>query len=320
MLGAVGAYIASRALSSSQTKRSSSEKGKSVQTSETILEEPVDGDAPEDREFLQDPDTGEFFVVENGREPRLISEEEMYELTGGAFPIDDGAEAGQEFQENNNENIHEADPNRHQPVIGLEDYEGIADDEFVDAELEFANQQIPVDDAMGGGGEPGPATAARTQRFVGTKKAKSLERKDQKKRYNEYIRTMAMLDRQDQEKYEAEHANEIREQAEARREQEALAEEEKRAKLAEQKQKEAEEKQALEAMKQRLSEVANGSTYRIETEQEREVARGMGFLVDEEQFLFKVGSDEIKKLADAIRQEGKASFDQLATVMTKSFA
>lgn len=34
-------------------------------------------------QFLRDPDTGEYFVVENeGQEPRLISIEEMYELTG----------------------------------------------------------------------------------------------------------------------------------------------------------------------------------------------------------------------------------------------
>ncbi|KAF5097876.1 hypothetical protein D0Z00_002249 [Geotrichum galactomycetum] len=332
-------------------------------------------------QFLRDPDTGEYFVVEGeGQEPRLISLEEMYKLTGSrpveqepkpvevpevaeepavvvvdeapvavempveTAPVEAGAEQqpiveeeAQQQEEEQQEPIEQPpvepqqEPEAHHPevlqaapqerVIGIEDFEDFQDEE-VDFELERANQQLPQNPIpIPGQAGPGPNTAANNNnRVVGTKKTKSLEKKEQRRAYFEHQRMEAMINKQEEEEFERKYGALIEAERSIRREAEEEAEREKRE--AAQKQKEEEERLAAE--KERIRRDVNalkpGDSLRLETELEREVAKGLvsnsSFLVDEGRLLVKFSEEDFGQLAEMIKQKGFVSYEELAESLT----
>lgn len=85
---------------------------------------------------------------------------------------------------------------QHERVIGPEDFE----DARFDPELDQLNHHAP----------PPPAAAAvgtSRDRVVGTKKARSLERKDQRRAYFEHLRMQAQYDREEREEYDRQYAD-----------------------------------------------------------------------------------------------------------------
>jgi hypothetical protein len=343
-------------------------------------------------QFLRDPDTGEYFVVEGeGQEPRLISLEEMYELTGSR-PVEEGPKPAvpeaaeepaaavveeapvvveppvetapaevevvapvgavpeveqqpiveEEQQQQEEEQQEPAEEQLVEPqqepeleeqhpealqaapqerVIGIEDFEDFQDD-GVDFELERANQQLPQNPIpMPGQAGPGPNTAANNNnRVVGTKKTKSLEKKEQRRAYFEHQRMEAMINKQEEEEYERKYGALIEAERSMRREAEEEAEREKRE--AAQKQKEEEERIAAE--KERIRRDVNalkpGDSLRLETELEREVAKGLvsnsSFLIDEGRLLVKFSEEDFGQLAEIIKEKGFVSYEELAESLT----
>lgn len=208
-----------------------------------------------------------------------------------------------------------------QRVIGLEDFEEFANDE-VDMELERANQRLPVVDQPVAG--PGPATA-NNNRIVGTKKAKSLERKDQRRAYNEHIRMVAMVDKQDEEEFQKKHGDAIAAEREERR----LLEEEAVRERKEQQRKQKEEEEALkrekELVRESLDSLQPGAVMPLETEIERELAQSMfrssngthaPYVVGDGNWLVKLSDDDLKKLASTIKASGAMTYSEIAESLT----
>lgn len=332
-------------------------------------------------QFLRDPDTGEYFVVEGeGQEPRMISLEEMYELTGSRpveeepkpeipeaaeepaaaavdeapvaveAPVEAAEEAAEETapveaEEQPIAEEEQPEPIDEQPVepqqepeleeqhpealqaapqeriIGIEDFEDFQDEE-VDFELERANQQLPQNPIpIPGQAGPGPNTAANNNnRVVGTKKTKSLEKKEQRRAYFEHQRMEAMINKQEEEEFERKYGALIEAERSIRREAEEEAEREKRE--AAQKQKEEEERVAAE--KERICRNVNalkpGDSLVLETELEREVAKGLvsnsSFLVDGGRLLVKFSDEDFGQLAEIIKEKGFVSYEELAESLT----
>ncbi|CDO54429.1 hypothetical protein DV495_002915 [Geotrichum candidum] len=332
-------------------------------------------------QFLRDPDTGEYFVVEGeGQEPRMISLEEMYELTGSrpveeepkpeipeaaeepaAAAVDEApvaVEAPVEAAEETAEETapveaeeqpiaeeEQPEPIDEQPVepqqepeleeqhpealqaapqeriIGIEDFEDFQDEE-VDFELERANQQLPQNPIpIPGQAGPGPNTAANNNnRVVGTKKTKSLEKKEQRRAYFEHQRMEAMINKQEEEEFERKYGALIEAERSIRREAEEEAEREKRE--AAQKQKEEEERVAAEKerIRRNVNALKPGDSLVLETELEREVAKGLvsnsSFLVDGGRLLVKFSDEDFGQLAEIIKEKGFVSYEELAESLT----
>ena len=332
-------------------------------------------------QFLRDPDTGEYFVVEGeGQEPRMISLEEMYELTGSrpveeepkpeipeaaeepaAAAVDEApvaVEAPVEAAEETAEETapveaeeqpiaeeEQPEPIDEQPVepqqepeleeqhpealqaapqeriIGIEDFEDFQDEE-VDFELERANQQLPQNPIpIPGQAGPGPNTAANNNnRVVGTKKTKSLEKKEQRRAYFEHQRMEAMINKQEEEEFERKYGALIEAERSIRREAEEEAEREKRE--AAQKQKEEEERVAAEKerIRRNVNALKPGDSLVLETELEREVAKGLvsnsSFLVDGGRLLVKFSDEDFGQLAEIIKEKGFVSYEVLAESLT----
>jgi hypothetical protein len=211
---------------------------------------------------------------------------------------------------------------QHERVIGPEDFE---DPEF-DPELEQLNHNH---NATGPGGA-GPSRSGTT--VVGTKKARSLERKDQRRAYFEHLRMQAQYDREEQEEYE-------RQYAELRAEEQAAQAAANRAAIA---QREAtlidarhREREATElARRVEAALVADAAAdprgaRRLETEAERAAAARVverssdsssahQFLVGEhEDWLVRVSSDDVNRLAQEVQARGKVSFAELAQYLTE---
>lgn len=332
-------------------------------------------------QFLRDPDTGEYFVVEGeGQEPRMISLEEMYELTGSrpveeepkpeipeaaeetaAAAVDEApvaVEAPVEAAEETAEETapveaeeqpiaeeEQPEPIDEQPVepqqepeleeqhpealqaapqeriIGIEDFEDFQGEE-VDFELERANQQLPQNPIpIPGQAGPGPNTAANNNnRVVGTKKTKSLEKKEQRRAYFEHQRMEAMINKQEEEEFERKYGALIEAERSIRREAEEEAEREKRE--AAQKQKEEEERVAAEKerIRRNVNALKPGDSLVLETELEREVAKGLvsnsSFLVDGGRLLVKFSDEDFGQLAEIIKEKGFVSYEELAESLT----
>lgn len=328
-------------------------------------------------QFLRDPDTGEYFVVEGeGQEPRMISLEEMYELTGSrpveeepkpeipeaaeepaAAAVDEApvaveapVEAAEETapveaEEQPIAEEEQPEPIDEQPVepqqepeleeqhpealqaapqeriIGIEDFEDFQDEE-VDFELERANQQLPQNPIpIPGQAGPGPNTAANNNnRVVGTKKTKSLEKKEQRRAYFEHQRMEAMINKQEEEEFERKYGALIEAERSIRREAEEEAEREKRE--AAQKQKEEEERVAAEKerIRRNVNALKPGDSLVLETELEREVAKGLvsnsSFLVDGGRLLVKFSDEDFGQLAEIIKEKGFVSYEELAESLT----
>lgn len=378
VLALAGAYFVMTAQKSidSKTKPTNNEKSNAKST-------------PKDKnfvpQFLRDPDTGEYFVVENeGQEPRLISLEEMYELTGSrpveeepkqvvpdtaenptvavveeapvvvelpveavpaeavAAPVQTVPEVEHQLnvEEEQQQELVEEQPvapqqqleplqqEQQEPeaplaapqerVIGIEDFEDFQD-EGADIELEQANQQLPQNMIpMPGQAGPGPNTA--TNRVVGTKKTKSLEKKEQRRAYFEHQRMEAMINKQEEEEYERKYGALIEAERSLRREAEEEAEREKRE--AAQKQKEEEERLAAEKerIRQQVNALKPGESLRLNTELEREVAKGLvsnsNFLIDEGRLLVNLSEEDFGQIADIIKEKGFLSYEELAESLT----
>ncbi|KAF5109568.1 hypothetical protein DV453_001487 [Geotrichum candidum] len=332
-------------------------------------------------QFLRDPDTGEYFVVEGeGQEPRMISLEEMYELTGSRpveeepkpeipeaaeepaaaavdeapvaveAPVEAAEEAAEETapveaEEQPIAEEEQPEPIDEQPVepqqepeleeqhpealqaapqeriIGIEDFEDFQDEE-VDFELERANQQLPQNPIpIPGQAGPGPNTAANNNnRVVGTKKTKSLEKKEQRRAYFEHQRMEAMINKQEEEEFERKYGALIEAERSIRREAEEEAEREKRE--AAQKQKEEEERVAAEKerIRRNVNALKPGDSLVLETELEREVAKGLvsnsSFLVDGGRLLVKFSDEDFGQLAEIIKEKGFVSYEELAESLT----
>jgi hypothetical protein len=111
------------------------------------------------------------------------------------LPIDDTA------------NLADANPAPHDQEPARDDDEmnqRAAVDDFEN--VEFGDQGGPHDDANIQEGEPGPAGPANTpaHRNLGAKKAKSLARKDQRRAYNEFMRSQGDAQRAEDAKDAAE--------------------------------------------------------------------------------------------------------------------
>lgn len=248
-------------------------------------------------------------------EEQPIAEEEQPE------PIDEQPVEPQqepELEEQHPEALQAAPQER---IIGIEDFEDFQDEE-VDFELERANQQLPQNPIpIPGQAGPGPNTAANNNnRVVGTKKTKSLEKKEQRRAYFEHQRMEAMINKQEEEEFERKYGALIEAERSIRREAEEEAEREKRE--AAQKQKEEEERVAAEKerIRRNVNALKPGDSLVLETELEREVAKGLvsnsSFLVDGGRLLVKFSDEDFGQLAEIIKEKGFVSYEELAESLT----
>ncbi|KAF5116196.1 hypothetical protein DV454_001829 [Geotrichum candidum] len=219
---------------------------------------------------------------------------------------------------------------QHQPerVIGPEDFE----DPGFDPELEQLNYNNN-NNAGAGPGAAGPSRSSEGGAVVGTKKARSLERKDQRRAYFEHLRMQAQYDREEQEEYERQYADLRAEEqaAQAAANRAAIAERE--ADLVDARNREREAAEAARSVEAAL--VADAAAdprgvRRLETETERAAAarvveRGSStsdnarqFLAGEDgDWLVRVSSGDVDRLAQEVQARGKVSFSELAQYLTE---
>lgn len=217
-------------------------------------------------------------------------------------------------------------------VIGIEDFEDIADEQ-VDIDLEMANQRLGQNEPNVGGG-PGPATAGNANnnnnnRVVGTKKALSIERKDQRRAFSEHQRMQALVDKQDEEEYQRKFGSIIEAEREARRFLEEEADRERKELL--RKQREAEEalKREKEEVRRNLDSLQPGCAVQLATDLEKELAQTLAsstnisnplsapFVVgDDGNWMVKFSEEDLEELAKSINEKGSMSYAELAESLT----
>ncbi|KAF5093956.1 hypothetical protein D0Z00_003767 [Geotrichum galactomycetum] len=206
---------------------------------------------------------------------------------------------------------------QHERVIGPEDFEVPE----IDPEIERINHRHA-------GAGAGPSSSTTT--VVGTKKARSLERKDQRRAYFEHLRMQAQYEREDHEAYDRQYADlrveEQAAQAAANRAAVALRE----ARLLEARQQEreaAEHARRLETVLLADAAAHPRGVRRLATEPERAAAARLAerssssstqqFLVGEQaDWLVRFSPGDLDRLAQEVRTRGKVSFAELAQYLT----
>lgn len=313
LLGAVGVYFAIA------PKRSTKKKA-SAATTNDVAQLPPQQEGPL---IYKDDDTGEYLIFENGSEtPRPITADEIYELTGSR-PIEEELRQDDVVEEPQVPLAQE--PANGGGVIGPEDFEGVADEQ-IDVDLEQANQRLPAADVAG----PGPRTTANN-RMVGTKKAKSIERKDQRRAFFEHQRMQAMVDKQDAEEFDRQYGDLIKAEREERRALEEQADLERKQQLQAQKlQDEAlrSEKVKVRRELQQGLEKPDGVIMQLKTDLEKElvqplvssVSGGSGsapFVVgDVGNWVVRFSESELEELGKWIKEKGSVSYEEIADKMT----
>lgn len=276
--------------------------------------------------IYRDDETGEYFIDEDGSgAPRAITREEFYALTG-TRPEQVNDPAAEVVLEDPALPAVPA-PTAGGGVIGPEDFEDLAQDQ-VDVDLERANLQLPQAPAAGGAG-PGPATAAASSqtRVVGAKKAKSLERKDQRRAFFEHQRFQALADRQDAAEFERQYGDLISAEREVRREREEAAESARRAERERVKLEERALKLERDRVRRTVQDLGQGATMRLRTELEKEVAAtvagsGSGsatatpFVVSNGDWIVRFSEAELDQVGNAIKEKGSMTYEELASKLT----
>lgn len=305
ILGALGTFFAFRGLRAYNKKKPAPVEDSSVaHTKEDLIKR--FGAEPE---VLKDQDTNEYLVFNSTtNDYDVITPEEIKTLTG-QYPEDYALET------NNAEPEVQQDlqgPNAPvNGVIGPEDFEDFAED-LADPELEARNQLLENQQAG-----PGPATARRTK-IIGAKKAKSLQRKDQKRAYNEYQREVSLAQRADQEEFDRQYGDLIAAEREERRLRNEAAEKERQEQLALQREKQEMAALEKESMRKQLQELKPGSYLPISNPEEVALAHSLkdAFVVDNESYIVRFSEDDMKNVANEIKSKGALSYGELANILT----
>lgn len=277
-------------------------------------------------DILKDNDANEY-VVADPSDPEnylVITPQEIFTLTG-AYP--DGYVNETEQQLPQEEQPAHREVFQGTGVIGPEDYENFQD-EVEDPELAALNQRLDNEEefdqfrqqeGFGAGAGPGPATtAARQNRIIGAKKAKSLERKDQKRAYNEYMRDVTRAKKAEEEDFERQYSDLIALEREERNKRNDAAEQERKERLRKQKEEEEKARLAKEEMRRNLEELKIGDYLPISSQEEVSIAHGVSgaFVVNNESFVVRLSDDDLNSLANEIQQKGNISYQEIAQLLT----
>lgn len=341
LLGAVGVYFAvsSRKQKSKQKTSSISSAVETGTPNQAGNDGDNQGGAPQ---IFRDHDTGEYFIFDNSNgnedgEPRPISAAEIYELTGAWPPEEDreGTEPPHQ-QPVIVEPVNPAVPvNPPGGVIGPEDFEGIADEQF-DADLQQANQRLLPDVGAGG---PGPATRSnRSTVVIGPKKAKSIERKEQRRAFFEHQRMQAMVDKQDDEEFERQYHDLIEAEREDRRFKEQQADLERKEGIQRQRLQDEAVNLEKDQTRRQLQSLEPGSVMKLNTDLEKEMAQALAssssssssssstvsgtgsalapFVVADGNWVIRFSESELEDLGQIIKKKGTMTFEELASSMT----
>lgn len=258
-------------------------------------------------------------VLNGGVLPEGVEEEPLLEQAAGDDITTEPEQELIEPQEN-----REAAVLPQNGVIGIEDFEDFQED-AVDFELEQRNAQLEDQQAMEfqqqemAANATGFDPAARQNRTIGAKKAKSLQRKDQRRAYHEYMRDISAARRAEEEEYEQQHGELIALEREERLKRNEEAEREQKARIQKQKDEEELLKQAKEEMRERLHGLKPGEYLPISDPEEIKIAHGLpdAFVVNNESFVVRLSKDDIQNLAESIAEHGSMSFEEMAKVLTE---
>lgn len=341
ILGALGVYFVSRGFKNTKKQQKSVDKGKTASVAPTRDIPASAGTEPTQKELEEkfgaspevfyDDETQAYMVTDPKNTDRLIriSLDELRILNGGVLPehglSEDEGESHAQINQDNESPTEEQQPTLGQQFeieIGPEDYEGFQDDYAVDFELDARNADIAdretldlqLQQAFGAG--PGPAT--RQNRTIGAKKAKSLQRRDQRRAYHEYVRDVAAAERAEHEKFEQQYGDLIALEREERAKRNEEADREHKERLRKQKEEEEKLRELKEQMRQRLHELKAGEYLPISDPEEIKIAHGLpdAFVVNNESYVVRLSEDDIQKLAETIKEKGSMSFDEMASTLT----
>ncbi|ODV92336.1 hypothetical protein CANCADRAFT_30516 [Tortispora caseinolytica NRRL Y-17796] len=174
--------------------------------------------------------------------------------------------------------------------------------------------------ANDGAGTAGPSVP-RTKK-IGKKKAKSIARKDQVKQYNEYMRTMSIMERERQQA-DDEQFREVREYATQRR-REIEEDLEKRREQARHRAKETEEaaRTAYEGALKRLRDVRPGERVKVDTDALEKAAYaltdGSSFVTSQKYFI-RLTEDQISLIRSRISSKGYMSYEDILKELNSMF-
>lgn len=283
--------------------------------------------------IVQDEDTGEYFVQDahNPDNVTPISAEEIQILTGGQVQPEEQQQA--ETEEPQDRDAPAPVANFAPGVIaggilGPEDFEDFQED-IEDAELDALNQGLADEEefrmhqqqaGFGNGAGPGPATARNNaNRTVGAKKAKSLERKDQKRAYNEYVREMSLMRKAEEEEHMKQFGDLIQMERDERNRRNEEVEAERKERLRKQKEEEEAAQAAKEESRRRLQELEPGEIHGINSTDEISIAHGLSdaFVVDNDSFVIKLSEQDIDSFSQALKDKGSLSFEEMAEILTQ---
>ncbi|VVT47007.1 uncharacterized protein SAPINGB_P001497 [Magnusiomyces paraingens] len=309
-------------------------------TQKTATREDLIAKFGEKPEIVKDEDTGEYFVQDPKNPDNItpITPEEIKILN--QYPRDaQQPPTAPHPQQQQQQPQQQEQPAAVQPpafvgdgVIGPEDFEDFQED-IEDPELEALNRGLADEEEFrqhqqqagfgAGGAGPGPATAnaraASGTKIIGTKKAKSLERKDQKRAFNEYVREMSLMQKAENEEQERMYGDLIQMERDERKQRNEEAENERKERLRKQKEMEEDALAAKEYSRKRLQELEPGQYHAILSPDEIGIAHGLAdaFVVNEDSFVVKLSQDDIEAFAKALQEKGTVSYEEMADILTQ---